>query len=541
MKQTEQRMKTRWILVFLAMLVCFCGWWAVRKEGFFADELYSYGLSNSDYAPFLSWYYNGERAYSGTSAEHIYSREDFMSYVAVQEGQRFDYASVYYNQTQDVHPPVFYFLLHTVCSLFPGSFTKWTGLGLNFALFGGTIAALYALGMEIFEGENSWKKSLFVCALYAFSGEAISNATMVRMYMLMTLLTILLALLVAKSLRRPSVPKYLLIGVTIYLGMMTQYFFVVYAFLLCAAYDLYLMFRREWKNATTFSLSALAGVGGMLLTFPCWYAQLHSQDTVSLESTANNLLDLAQYPKGPLELIGWSIVGFAVGAGIMAVLILTKLGQRWLSGKLRGTTLIPGDVKLIAVPALAAFLVIAVISPYKSLRYVYHLQPLEALFCGCGLFSILDTLRAGTRKRILQIVCLAMVVLAFVIEPERMYSGTYKIDKELEQYSQAACVDITGDLGSFTSGVQELLKFQEVCVVPDDSSELLVQYNTGENDTLVLFIGGRGLWQFVTAEQVEQITAQNMETAWNVARQGGYEDVSLLTTQEFEQIFVLKK
>lgn len=128
-----------------------------------------------------------------------------------------------------------------------------------------------------------------------------------------------------------------------------------------------------------------------------------------------------------------------------------------------------------------------------------------------------------------------------MIEPERMYSGTYKIDKELEQYSQAACVDITGDLGSFTSGVQELLKFQEVCVVPDDSSELLVQYNTGENDTLVLFIGGRGLWQFVTAEQVEQITAQNMETAWNVARQGGYEDVSLLATQEFEQIFVLKK
>ena len=47
---------------------------------------------------------------------------------------------------------------------------------------------------------------------------------------------------------------------------------------------------------------------------------------------------------------------------------------------------------------------------------------LEALFCGFGLFSILDTLRAGTRKRILQIVCLAMVVLAFVIEPERMLS-----------------------------------------------------------------------------------------------------------------------
>lgn len=67
-----------------------------------------------------------------------------------------------------------------------------------------------------------------------------------------------------------------------------------------------------------------------------------------------------------------------------------------------------------------------------------------------------------------------------------------------------------------------------------------MQYNTGENDTLVLFIGGRAV-AVRDGEQVEQITAQNMETAWNVARQGGYEDVSLLATQEFEQIFVLKK
>lgn len=191
---------------------------------------------------------------TGKLPEAVFTQSEFLNYVAPQGSTRFDYASVYYNQTQDVHPPLFYFLLHTVCSLFPGSFTKWTGLGMNFVLLGGTLAALYTLGMELFA---DWKKALFVCALYAFNREMISNVTMVRMYMLMTLLTILLALLVAKSLRRPSVPKYLLIGVTIYLGMMTQYFFVVYAFLLCAAYDLYLMFRREWKNAAAFSLPHL--------------------------------------------------------------------------------------------------------------------------------------------------------------------------------------------------------------------------------------------------------------------------------------------
>ncbi len=416
MKQTEQRMKTRWILVFLAMLVCFCGWWAVRKEGFFADELYSYGLSNSNYAPFLSWYYNGERAYSGTSAEHIYSREDFMSYVAVQEGQHFDYASVYYNQTQDVHPPVFYFLLHTVCSLFPGSFTKWTGLGLNFALFGGTIAALYALGMEIFEGENSWKKSLFVCALYAFSGEAISNATMIRMYMLLTLFTTVLALL-----------------------------------------------------------------------------------------------------------------------------LLVALTKRFLPGKLRQTVLIAPRAKLITIPALAAFIVIAVISPYKSLRYVYHLQPLEALFCGCGFFAVLDTLGQNARKKITQAVCALMLVLAFVLTPERMYIGNRKVNEELEQYSDAQCVSLIGDMTAFTSELPEYLHFKEICAVQDTSSTLLREYCTGESDSMVVFICGRGLWQFVTPGEVEQITQENQASAEEIARLGGYTSVEMLDTQEFSQIWVLKK
>ena len=220
---------------FVIVLICLCGWWAMRKEGFFLDEILLLRPCKQQLCSvfkLVPWWRTGG---NGKLPEAVFTQSEFLNYVAPQGSTRFDYASVYYNQTQDVHPPLFYFLLHTVCSLFPGSFTKWTGLGMNFVLLGGTLAALYALGMELFA---DWKKALFVCALYAFNREMISNVTMVRMYMLMTLLTILLALLVAKSLRRPSVPKYLLIGVTIYLGMMTQYFFVVYAFLLCAAYDL---------------------------------------------------------------------------------------------------------------------------------------------------------------------------------------------------------------------------------------------------------------------------------------------------------------
>ena len=527
--------------MFLIVLVCLFGWWAVHKEGFFLDELYSYGLSNSDNAPFLSWYYDGERVQSGMPAEHIYTRQDFLSYVTVQEDQRFDYASVYYNQTQDVHPPLFYFLLHTVCSLFPGVFTKWTGLGLNFVLLGGTLAALYALGMELFEGKDAWKKSLFVCALWAFSGEAISNVTMVRMYMLMTLLTTLLALLAAQCLRKPTLGRYLLMGMAIYLGMLTQYFFVVYAFLLCAVYDIYLMLRREWKHVVQFSAAALAGVGGMMLTFPCWFTQLHSQSTVSLDTTTDNLLNLSQYPKGPLELTGWSFVEFGVGAGILVVLLLVALTRRWLPGALRQTVLIPPKAKLVTIPALAAFIIIAVISPYKALRYVYHLQPLEAVFCGCGFFAVLDALSQKAKKQVTLGACGLMLVLAFVLTPERMYPGYRKVQETLEQYKDAACVNLIGDMGAFTSEVPDYLPFREVCAVQDTSSPLLREYCTGESDSMVVFIGGRGLWQFVTEGEVEWITQGNQASAEEIAQLGGYTHVELLATQEFSQIWLLTK
>ena len=41
----ETKKKKRAVALFVIVLICLCGWWAVRKEGFFLDEIYSYGAS----------------------------------------------------------------------------------------------------------------------------------------------------------------------------------------------------------------------------------------------------------------------------------------------------------------------------------------------------------------------------------------------------------------------------------------------------------------------------------------------------------------
>lgn len=59
---------------------------------------------------------------------------DFREFLTVEAGEHFAYQSVYDNNTYDAHPPLFYFLLHTVCSLFPGVYSPWLGIVMNIVL-----------------------------------------------------------------------------------------------------------------------------------------------------------------------------------------------------------------------------------------------------------------------------------------------------------------------------------------------------------------------------------------------------------------------
>lgn len=47
------------------------------------------------------------------------------SALTVQQEYAFNYKSVFYNQAQDVHPPLYYVIIHTISSFFPGTYSKW--------------------------------------------------------------------------------------------------------------------------------------------------------------------------------------------------------------------------------------------------------------------------------------------------------------------------------------------------------------------------------------------------------------------------------
>ena len=90
------------------------------KRFYYMDEAYSYGLSNHNMIPTFK-----QNEYESTY-DIFYN-----NYFAVKKNERFDYRKVWKNQKNDVHTPIYYILLHTICSFFPGKFSWWYAGSIN--------------------------------------------------------------------------------------------------------------------------------------------------------------------------------------------------------------------------------------------------------------------------------------------------------------------------------------------------------------------------------------------------------------------------
>ena len=106
------------VIILIGLLTVFFG---TKKVNYHCDEVWTYGLSNhiGGIKPDIEI----GKEYTGIGP--------LESFVKVGKGEAFNYANVWENQAKDVHPPFYYLLVHTVCSIFSGTFSKWYGIGVN--------------------------------------------------------------------------------------------------------------------------------------------------------------------------------------------------------------------------------------------------------------------------------------------------------------------------------------------------------------------------------------------------------------------------
>ena len=105
--------KNLFFYVFALIVFCFD---IMLKQNYHVDDIYSLGLAN-----------NRGNIYIDIEDGHKYEPADepYINYMTVDKNQRFDYGNVWKNQGADVHPVLYYILVHTICSLFPNTISKW--------------------------------------------------------------------------------------------------------------------------------------------------------------------------------------------------------------------------------------------------------------------------------------------------------------------------------------------------------------------------------------------------------------------------------
>lgn len=279
MKKAGKQGKLYWLFGVLLVLqviaaLCFC----IKKTGFHYDEYYSYYSSNVTLGLVPT-----DREWKPGS--EIYNE------FAVLPGEQFDFGTVVRMQTYDVHPPFYYMLLHGVCSLTPGVFSKWQGLVLNLLFFIGSWFLLAALAWRLAgagredasedgsAGRNMrWIAVFGVCLLFGFNPAVYSGIMLMRMYMLLGLFVLAATWLHVKSLqeRRRGWRFFVPLAAVVYLGFLTHYYFAVYLFFLAAAMEFYLLFERaeqkslgqKWKDCIVYAAVVIGALLAAVLSYP---------------------------------------------------------------------------------------------------------------------------------------------------------------------------------------------------------------------------------------------------------------------------------
>ena len=445
------------LVVLIILQIANLIFWGGKKEGYHIDEIFSYGLSNAYYDPFP--YYQDEGYFM-----EWHDVGYFTDYVMVSEEHKFAYDSVWYNQAEDVHPPLFYALLHTVCSFFPENFSNWYAISINIVFSVLNIILLYRIACFVFKEKKEW--ALLVCAAYGFSAGCVSNAVYIRMYVMVTFFVLLFTLLHAYVYEKEKYKLYFpLIAMTTMFGTLTHYYFYVFAFFVSAFFCLHLLFGKKWKVLCGYVISMFGGIGASILVFPSALEHVFSgyRGTEAVDNLANgNLLGkISEYVTyvnlellgGYLRYIVLAIVVAVVGFVIRNCISFKKIKDEGiaveyhLQGRLKLTKAEYVNVSFF-IAAIAYAILVASMSSISANRYIFPAYPLIVLYLTWFAFFLVRCFISKKRYILAAVSILWALMLVAQYKNgyiDYLYKGYAATQETMAQYSDSDVLYVSQD------------------------------------------------------------------------------------------------
>ena len=432
----------------------------MNKQGYHEDELLTYNLANSANTLKTDGEWN--------------SGADFIDYLSVSDGDRFNYAQVYENQITDAsHPPFYYGLVHTVCSLFPNQFSRNFAFSVNVLAMAGILIMLFKIVKRITKN-NLY--ALIAAGAFAFSIACTTMTIYLRMYATLTffvLAMIYMNLKIFESKNKAKLTDFLILGLITLLGTLTQYYFILFEGLTGLIMLVFQIKEKNIKDLVKYIVTAILGSAAALCIYPYIITNVLGGNR-GFGSLSINI--------DPITIVTYFVYKICTYIQVLAKDVF--LNQIWLlalcGGALIGFWIYLRFVRkeklsrtayMAFVPSLVYFVAISLVSPFNSDRYIMASLPmLVAMF----VLALIKFTRITGKKWLTTAVpiCLAITCAIGYITVKPYYM--YGVKTELYTPQTDKCVFVGTAMLEWNKSIDKLANYDETMIVqtPDFSPAL---------------------------------------------------------------------
>ncbi|MCR5670068.1 MAG: hypothetical protein K6G10_03610 [Butyrivibrio sp.] len=497
-------------------------YFATEKSGYHEDEYYTYYSSNRSlglYQPDREWQ----------------DRQTILDEFSVKKGEGFNYMMVSLVQSWDVHPPVYYFIFHTLCSFVPGVFTKWTGLITNLIAFTLSFGLLILILKKLKAPDYI---TFTILAFYGLNPQTISCTLLFRMYGWLTVAVLACAYLhlriiedykqAGSDLKKLVIKYFLPVMAISYLGFLTQYFYIFFFVSIGFALTVWLVFfRKDIKNGAVYVLCCAVSLGLAVISYP---ASLHHMfGGYRGSDAAGGLFDMSTTGMRLSFFVGL-LNDFVFAGGLIVIVIMIMLGimyNRLFLGKKAAKTVPDPKIVILSFAALGYFLLTAksaLLVGSASNRYEMPIYPLMILLVFLDAHYVLGKIGNRTLMYVLCAVSAAFLLKGLAFDHNVLF--LYKEDREKMAYAQenngsvAVVMFNPATPQNVWRLTDELLMYQKVFYMDEENLEALTDPEVTGAEKIILYAADDDLqtkaFENLTTSctKVSQMTKVSVEDMW---------------------------
>ena len=273
MSKNNNRSIITLIVMILFQIVFITVLFGVYKKGFHVDEIWQYSITNGSNG--YGIVYESADARTLRNLNEWIPGIEFRELITVQKSELLDYSNIWENAKNDTKGPLGYVPLRFVSGFFLDHFSKWYMFTVNLLSF---VLIQFFLFLTVKELTTDRCEALMSCLYYGLCQAGVNTILFLRLYAFETSITMIYIFIWTRMLniylkkRESNVKRkntlLILNCVLICLGGLTDYIFLIFAFVLTGYICLLLLFKKEWKNLMLYTVSSVAGIMLMFFIFP---------------------------------------------------------------------------------------------------------------------------------------------------------------------------------------------------------------------------------------------------------------------------------